>query len=131
MSARTEALELIRCAEINFQNLANLNPSYILQHPFYKIAMGQLKEGIKKIDEEETIKVIDHEKGKPNPILEQDVAIPLCPSSWAPMMPKCWCEYDRGRRNNYNVSVRDDEGYPNPVWTIKFCPVCGKKMEDK
>ncbi len=28
-----------------------------------------------------------HEKGKPNPILEQDVTIPLCPSSWEPMTP--------------------------------------------
>lgn len=93
--------------------------------------MEQLKHGIEKIDKEETIKITAHEKGKPNPILEQDVTTPLCPSAWEPIKPKCWCEYDRGRRNNYNVSVKNNEGYPDPVWTIKFCPICGKKMEDK
>ncbi len=38
---------------------------------------------------EETIKVTGHVQGKPNPILEQDVTIPLCPSAWEPMEPKC------------------------------------------
>ncbi len=81
--------------------------------------------------EEEIIKITGHEKGKPNPILEQGVTTPLCPSAWEPMKPKCWCDYDKEIRNNYNVSIRAEDGCPNPVWTIKFCPVCGKKMEAK
>ncbi len=55
----------------------------------------------------------------------------LCPSAWEPMKPKCWCEYDHNVRLNYNVSVKGKDGYPNPVWGIKFCPVCRRKVEDK
>ena len=43
---------------------------------------------------------------------------------------KCWCEYPRGRRNNWNVSVRDKEGLPNFMWNIAYCPVCSKIMKE-
>ena len=45
---------------------------------------------------------------------------------------KCWCEYPYRKRNNWNVSVQDKEGLPNPTWPITFCPVCRKmvKWED-
>ena len=42
----------------------------------------------------------------------------------------CWCRYPREDRNNWNVSVRDLEGLPNPVWDILYCPVCGVKLAD-
>lgn len=43
---------------------------------------------------------------------------------------KCWCEYDKNSRNNWNVSVKDREGIPSRVWEVEYCPVCGKKMEE-
>jgi hypothetical protein len=46
------------------------------------------------------------------------------------MEEKCWCEYRRDVRNNWNVSIREPGGLPNPVWDIEYCPVCGKKLED-
>ena len=42
----------------------------------------------------------------------------------------CWCNYSRERRNNYNVSVRDPNGVPDPVWEILYCPHCGEKLTD-
>lgn len=41
----TTALEAIQCAQINFNNVANLNPS-LENHPMWKIAMDQLGNGI-------------------------------------------------------------------------------------
>ncbi len=46
------ALELLRCAEINFGNLTKMNPQ-IAQHPMFQIAMSQLKEAIQKLEEKE------------------------------------------------------------------------------
>ncbi len=43
---------------------------------------------------------------------------------------KCWCEYSKERRNNWNVSIRGKDGLPTHVWDIIYCPVCGKKLED-
>jgi len=52
MNAIIEAVEILRCAEINFNNLVKMNPA-LAHHPFYKIAMEQLKAGIEKIDMED------------------------------------------------------------------------------
>jgi len=41
----------------------------------------------------------------------------------------CWCAYPKDKRNNWNVSVQDTEGVPDPVWEIVFCPICGRKLE--
>ncbi len=47
------------------------------------------------------------------------------------MKPKCWHEYSKKLRNNWNVSVRDREGLPYRVWDIKYCPACGKKIKEQ
>jgi len=41
---------------------------------------------------------------------------------------KCWCEYSKERRNNWNVSIIGKDGLPTPVWDIIYCPVCGGKL---
>ena len=44
---------------------------------------------------------------------------------------KCWCEYPEEERNNWNVSIRGPDGIPDPVWDFTFCPVCGRKLNEK
>lgn len=44
---------------------------------------------------------------------------------------KCWCEWPHFRRNEDEVSIRDNKGVNAQEWGIKFCPVCGKRMEGK
>ena len=44
---------------------------------------------------------------------------------------RCWCEYSMEERNNYNVSVKDVDGVPTYVWSITYCPVCGRKRGTK
>ncbi len=45
------------------------------------------------------------------------------------MSKPCWCEYDTNRRNPWNVSVMDDKGDIEDVWTMFYCPVCGRKLK--
>ncbi len=47
------------------------------------------------------------------------------------MSKPCWCEYDIDHRNNWNVSVRDDNGEISDVWTMLYCPVCGKRIQEE
>lgn len=44
-----DALEVARCAKINFENLARGNPA-IKAHPFYQIAMEQLGQLIELLE---------------------------------------------------------------------------------
>jgi hypothetical protein len=47
----SEALELLRCAQINFDNLIQMLPG-IATMPFYKIARMQLDQGIAQLEGE-------------------------------------------------------------------------------
>ena len=48
-----DALEILGCAKINFENFAKMNPHLpIQQHPIWILAMDQLTEGINKLKEE-------------------------------------------------------------------------------
>lgn len=44
-----DALEMLRCAEINFGNFATAFPG-AANHPFFKISMKQLEMGIKALE---------------------------------------------------------------------------------
>ncbi len=47
-----DALETLKCAQINFDNLVKLHPA-IKDIPFYQIAKMQLDDGIKKLETDE------------------------------------------------------------------------------
>ena len=47
---KNQAIELIRCSQISFQNLQKMNP-ILKDHPIFQIAMTQLDEGLKILDE--------------------------------------------------------------------------------
>jgi len=44
-----KGLELIRCAEINIENMAKMYPM-ISTHPFMQLVKEQIKEGIKELE---------------------------------------------------------------------------------
>ena len=46
-----QAVELIRCSQINFQNVEKMVP-LIKDHPIFQMAKMQLVEGLKLLDEE-------------------------------------------------------------------------------
>ncbi len=46
-----DALEMLRCAEINFGNFALANPS-VACHPYFNIAVAQLVLGIEALEVE-------------------------------------------------------------------------------
>lgn len=45
-----EALELLRCSQINFDNLITQNPG-INRHPIYRVARKQLDDGVQALGE--------------------------------------------------------------------------------
>jgi hypothetical protein len=47
-----EAIEILRCAEINFNNTAKFMPG-LVSHPIFMLAMEQLKQGLAMIDADE------------------------------------------------------------------------------
>jgi len=44
---------------------------------------------------------------------------------------KCWCEYSKEKRNNWNVSIIGKDGLSTPVWDISHCPVCGRELKEE
>jgi len=53
MSEGLSGIEILECAKINFENLVKMNPG-IARHPMYMIAMEQLENGIKLIENEDS-----------------------------------------------------------------------------
>jgi hypothetical protein len=45
-------IEIVECAKINFENILSMNP-HLGEHPFFKLAMSQLENGIAKLREED------------------------------------------------------------------------------
>ena len=46
--SKVSILEIVISAQINLENMVKLNP-HVGQHPFYIIAMDQLKEAVEKL----------------------------------------------------------------------------------
>ncbi len=65
--------------------------------------------------EEETIKITAHEKGKPNPILEQDATVSLCPSSWAPMTTMLEEKWEKEA-----ITIFHSKGFIDPTHIVAF-----------
>ncbi len=47
-----DASEILLCAQVNFENTEKMMP-VLKQHPIFQMAMEQLGNGIKKLEEEE------------------------------------------------------------------------------
>jgi len=47
-----DAIECLRCAEINFENAAIMMP-LLRHHPIYSLAVAQLAAGIKRVEAEQ------------------------------------------------------------------------------
>ena len=48
-----KSTETIRCAKINFENVVKMNPA-LGEHPIFKMAMEQLKNGLEKLEKEDS-----------------------------------------------------------------------------
>ncbi len=46
------ALEILECARINFENVIKMNPG-LKEHPIYQLAIEQLEIGINKVAQED------------------------------------------------------------------------------